>query len=186
MKKEFKISPYQAVWKSMFQAEKEQLLTIFGDQVNSIHHIGSTAIPTTQAKPEIDLLLVIKDDSHLSTYDKDMEALGYRVRGECLDSGGTPGRYYYSKDIDRIRTHKLHICQVGHPEIMAKLLFVKYLNEHEEAAIAYAELKQKLSLSYNYGRGIDKYLAGKTDFILKVLKLAGKKYETLTYEDFLS
>lgn len=176
MKQKFAIKAYNPYWKTLFLQEKAKLSKIFTANLISIHHIGSTAIPHTKAKPEIDILLVVKDDSNISSYDKSIEALGYVVRGECLDSGGTPGRYYYSKDTDQVRTHKLHICQIGHPEIMAKLLFVKYLNEHREAAIAYAALKTQLSKTYNYGQNIEKYLDGKTDFINEVLQKARQEY----------
>ena len=116
--------------------------------LNSIHHIGSTAIPNTNAKPEIDILIVVKDISTLSDYDKPIKKLGYVVRGECLDKGGTSGRFYYSKDVNKKRTHKLHICQIGHPDILRFLLFVKYLNDHEDMAKRYSKIKTELSKNY--------------------------------------
>ena len=185
MKKEFEILAYNPTWREIYLKEKEQLLKIFGDNLSSMHHIGSTAITNTCAKPEIDILIVIKDDSNLARYNSFIEALGYRVRGECLENGGTPGRFYYSKDVNNERTHKLHVCQIGHSEILSKLLFVKYLNEHKEAAKEYACLKSELSKTYNYGRNFEKYLAGKTAFIMKVLAKARKKYKEMRYEDFV-
>ncbi len=176
MKKEFKLLPYNPIWKDQYIAEKEAITRVFGDLLCSIHHIGSTAIPLTLAKPEIDILAVAKDDQRLSDYDRAIEALGYRVRGELVTQGGTPGRFYYSKDVNYVRTHKMHVCQIGHPEIMAKLLFVRYLNDHPEAAAAYADLKVGLSNAYNYGRQFEKYLAGKSDFIADVLRKAQKEY----------
>lgn len=180
MKKEFEILEYDPVWKEKYLEEKEKLEKIFGENLNSIHHIGSTAIPNAKAKPEIDVLLVVKDDSDLSEYNAKLTDLGYIVRGECLDRGGTAGRFYYSKDIKNIRTHKLHICKKGHSEILPKLMFVKYLSEHNEAAKEYSELKIMLSEKYNYGRDFEKYINGKSEFILKVLEMAEKKY----YKEF--
>lgn len=145
IKQEFEILDYDPIWKEMYQSEKVQLLKILDRNVVSIHHIGSTAIPNTRAKPEVDILIVVKNDSILSRYNPLIEELGYVVRGECLENGGTPGRYYYSKDQNNKRTHKLHICQIGHTEIISKLLFVKYLNAHVHDAIAYAKLKTDLS-----------------------------------------
>lgn len=184
MKRPFSLVSYDPNWEVLFEEEKGALLTIFGEKVCCIHHIGSTAISSTFAKPEIDMLGVIQDDTLLPNFDPFLEKLGYRVRGECLDSGGTPGRFYYSKDQNNRRTHKLHICQKGHPDIMAKLLFVKYLNEHPQAAQAYAELKIQLSKKYNYGKQIEKYLQGKSDFILTTLEKANEKYKGIRYEYF--
>jgi len=67
---------------------------------------------------------------------------------------------------------------------MDKLLFVHFLNEDEERTSSYSALKRKLAQSYNYGRNIEKYLAGKSEFITKVLEEAHEKYSDLSYEDF--
>jgi len=185
MKEEFKILKYNPVWKKMYLNEKEKLVNIFGKNLNSIHHIGSTAISNTKAKPEIDILIVIRENTTLPKYDNLIEALGYVVRGECLENGGTLGRFYYSKDINNKRTHKLHICKVGHSDILEKLIFVKYLNNNKEVAIEYANLKIQLSRTYNYGRNIEKYLDGKSNFIMNVLDKARRENKDLKYEDFL-
>lgn len=186
MKDEFKLTPYDSNWVIKFENEKSQLIEVFGENVNSIHHIGSTAIRNTWAKPEIDILLVVKDDSNLSLYDKAMIELGYRIRGECLADGGTIGRFYYSKDIQNKRSYKLHVCKIGHADVMSFLLFVKQMNESEELAQEYSRLKVKLSESFNYGRNFKKYLEGKNDFIKKVLVQAYKVNTQAKYEDFSS
>jgi GrpB-like predicted nucleotidyltransferase (UPF0157 family) len=184
MKEKFKIVDYSTDWKKRYLAEASELASVFGNLLNSIHHIGSTAIPQAKSKPEIDILVVLKDVSGLSTYDEKIEYLGYKARGECLNNGGTPGRFYYSKDANNVRTHKLHVCRQGHKEVMDKLLFVKYLNEDVKAAKAYSDLKIQLSHSYNYGNHIEKYLEGKSRFIIDILDKAREKYRELSYEDF--
>lgn len=130
MGRKINIVNYNPKWNELFIKEKNELERIFGDLICSIHHVGSTAIKTSRAKSEIDILIAVNDDTVLPEYDKQMINLGYRPRGECLDQGGIPGKYYYSKDADNVRTHKVHICRKGHKEIMRMLLFVKYLNEH--------------------------------------------------------
>lgn len=177
------IVEYNPEWSNLFAKEKEKLEEIFGDLICSIHHVGSTAIETSRAKPEIDILIVVKADFNLSKHDKQMIDLGYRVRGECLNAGGIPGKYYYSKDINKKRTHKVHICKKGHKEILKMLLFVKYLNEHGEQGIIYAELKQRLSEKYNYN-DIAEYLKEKGIFIRDILEKAKKEYEDIGFGDF--
>lgn len=170
------IVDYNPGWADLFEQEKLRLLDIFGDLLVSIHHIGSTAIKTTKAKPEIDILIVIKDDSRLSDYDSDMIKLGYRVRGECLDAGGTPGRFYYDKKQEGVKTHKVHIVKAGHYDIADKLLFVRYLNENPDAGRQYAELKIRLSEKYDYG-DIAEYLTEKGVFIKKIIGDAKVRYK---------
>jgi GrpB-like predicted nucleotidyltransferase (UPF0157 family) len=173
------IVDYNPEWASLFEEEKQNLMKIFGDLVVWIHHVGSTAIKTTKAKPEIDILIVIKDDKTLSNYDKDMIALGYRVRGE----GNGPGQFYYDKQPNNIKTHKVHIMKVGHHAIMDKLRYVKYLNENPIIGAQYADLKTQLALKYTY-RTIGRYLVEKEPFIQNILALAKTKYENIKYDDF--
>ena len=185
MKSEFDILKYNENWSELFLIEKKKLTVVFGDNLNSIHHIGSTAIPTTKSKPEIDILVVVKDDFLIPMHDELIEGLGYAIRGECLDSGGIAGRFYYSKDIDNRRRHKLHVCKVGHTDIMSKLIFVKYLVAHKDVASEYADLKTALSTKYNYGRGIEKYLSCKSEFINERLDMARVEYKEIEYKDFI-
>ena len=58
MNKIMKIVDYDPLWELMFIEEKNKLTFIFGSMIKSIHHIGSMAIKTTKAKPEIDILLI--------------------------------------------------------------------------------------------------------------------------------
>lgn len=185
MKNEFKIEEYDPSWVDKYEEEMVKLKQVFGSNLHSIHHIGSTAIRNTMAKPEIDILIVVKDVLRLSESDEDIVKLGYVVRGQCLDSGGVSGRFYYSKDVNRVRTHKVHVCQVGHPEIMDKLLFVKYLNDHKEVAETYSKLKVQLSGKYNYGKEFSSYLDGKSRFIMDVLSKSKKENSHVGYHDFI-
>lgn len=185
MDRKINIVDYNPDWNELFAKEKSKLEKIFGDLICSIHHVGSTAIKTTKAKPEIDILIVVKDDSILSEYDKQMINLGYRVRGECLDTeSGTPGRFYYSKNVNNKRTHKVHICKIGHLNIMEMLLFVKYLNEHSDQGKSYADLKRQLSNKYDYD-DITRYLEEKGLFIRDILEKTKKEHKDIGYSDFI-
>ena len=61
-------------------------------RVVEVHHIGSTAVPGLDAKPIIDILIVLDNTDDINSFDRAMEEAGYRVRGECLDAPipGTP------------------------------------------------------------------------------------------------
>ena len=96
-----------------------------------------------------------------------MIALGYRPRGECLDSPvpGTPGRFYFSKDTNGFRSHQVHVCQVGHLDIPDKLLFRDYLKVHTVEAQEYSMMKEALAAEYRddrlgYMRGKDAFIKG--------------------------
>jgi GrpB-like predicted nucleotidyltransferase (UPF0157 family) len=105
-----------------------------------------------------------------------MEGLGYRVRGECLDAEipGTPGRFYFSKDVDGTRTHQVHACALSHAEIDDKLAFRDYLRAHPNRAAEYGGLKQDLARRYRHDNIA--YMRGKDAFIRGVLDDARRWY----------
>jgi GrpB-like predicted nucleotidyltransferase (UPF0157 family) len=163
MPRRIQIVAYDPTWPSLYEAEAARLREVFGQEATAIHHIGSTAVPDLPAKPVIDIMVVIRDIRSIANFDPGMIGLGYRVRGECLDDLGTPGRFYYSKDIDGVRTHQAHVMQIGHREIAEKLAFRDYLRAHPHEAAAYANLKRRLAATNT--QGIVEYIQGKDAFV---------------------
>lgn len=142
MSRRIQIVPYDPAWPEAFALEAAALRRVFDPIMRSIHHVGSTSVPGLAAKPVIDILVVVEDTSALGRLDTEMERLGYRVRGECLDAGGTPGRFYYSKPAEGPRTHHVHVCGEGHFQIPEFLFFAAYLREKPEVATEYERLKR--------------------------------------------
>ena len=161
-----KLVPFDERWKKKFLEEAESLKGVFGDSVIEIHHVGSTAIPGIYAKPEIDVLVVIKGIDTIETFSKAMEANGFRVRGEEVETG----RFYYSKDVNGVRTCKVHVCENNHPNVKNQLNFRDYLIAHPEIAKEYSDLK--LSLAKSNTRGIVEYIEGKDSFVQKILTIS--------------
>lgn len=52
---------YDPKWPEMFKAEAALVREIIGDNLITIFHIGSTAVPGLKAKPVIDMLPVVRD-----------------------------------------------------------------------------------------------------------------------------
>ena len=105
MSRKIEVVPYDPSWPTAFELEREKVALAFEPILESIHHIGSTSVPGLSAKPVIDILVVVDDDATVADYDGRMSELLYTPRGECLDAGGTPGRFYYSKTVKGVRTH---------------------------------------------------------------------------------
>ena len=156
-------------WSACFKKEAAHLADIFGSQLVAIHHIGSTAIPGIKAKPIIDILVVIKDIKTIEAFNAPMQQLGYRPRGECLDNPipGTPGRFYFSKDTEGVRTQQVHVCQKGHADIGDKLAFRDYLRAHREEAEEYSRLKERLAAEHRHD--IVGYIQGKDAFVKNII-----------------
>ena len=136
-----RVVPYDPAWPIRFEEEAEELRRVFDSALKSIHHIGSTSVPGLVAKPVIDILAVMREGTDPTFFDEEIRALGYRVRGECLDKGGTPGRFYFSKPVEGRRTHHLHVCAEGHFQIPELVRFTQYLRENPEVAVEYRRLK---------------------------------------------
>src|SRR5438128_8106897 len=164
------VVPHDATaWRAAFAREARALKHVFGEAVIAIHHVGSTSIPGLPAKPIIDLLVVLRETVTIGRFSSAMERVGYRVRGECLDAEvpGTPGRFYFSKDTGALRTHQVHACAAGHPEIADKLAFRDYLRAHSHRAAEYGALKRDLALRHRHD--IVGYMRGKDAFIRAAL-----------------
>lgn len=150
-------------WEEIFESEKTQLGKVFGNLVEAIHHIGSTAIFSIYAKPIIDILIEVSDISKADSRNEQMEGLGY----ECMGEFGIEGRRYFRKDNkEGKRTHHIHAFQSGSSGVRRHLAFRDYLIEHDEIAGEYSDLKRKL-VKQNPG-SIEAYMDGKDLFIKRV------------------
>ncbi|HPS55912.1 MAG TPA: GrpB family protein, partial [Sedimentisphaerales bacterium] len=55
------IAEYNPDWPAMFQQEKQQLTDIIDQYLQSIEHIGSTAVAGLAGKPIIDIMAGLKN-----------------------------------------------------------------------------------------------------------------------------
>ena len=115
-------------------------------------------MPGLSAKPEIDVLVEVSDHRAKPERDRILTDLGY-TRGKDLHSG----HHFYRRDVLGVRTHKLHVCCSGHPQIKRMLLFRDLLRRNASIRRQYQVLKLELEAS-NKG-GIAEYLARKAPFI---------------------
>ena len=181
MGRKIEVVDYNPRWITDFERESVVLARIFGQRLKDIQHIGSTAVPNLAAKPIIDILIVLNHTDDIDSFNAFMEGLGYRVRGESLDAiiPGTPGRFYFTRETNGVRSHHVHICAKGHAEIVDKLAFRDYLRAHESVALAYADLKRRLAADHRFDN--IGYMRGKDAFIESVLADATRWYVTRSY-----
>lgn len=156
------IRPYDPTWPQQYAAEEARLKPIFGTALVGIHHVGSTAVPELAAKAEIDVLAVVKSDSPLQPWDRALAALGYRRGGDL-----SAGYYFFKRDVNGVRTHKLHVCLDGHGHVERMLRFRDHLRKDAGDRSRYQELK--LRLERENTSGIQQYLIAKEPFIQDVL-----------------
>jgi GrpB-like predicted nucleotidyltransferase (UPF0157 family) len=161
--------PHDPQWRQEFQQEAEQITVTLGSAVVTVHHMGSTAIPTVYAKPVIDLLLVVQSVAALDEKQPAMEALGYEALGEF----GIPGRRYFRRNNALgDRTHQVHAFETGSPQITRHLAFRDYIIAHPETAQEYSDLKRELAAQYP--NDIEAYMDGKDEFIQEIDRRAAR------------
>ncbi|EEA93144.1 conserved hypothetical protein [Pseudovibrio sp. JE062] len=158
-----KITAFDPAWSNMFEKESGRISGAFGDTLVAIYHVGSTAITGLAAKPEIDMLVEVSCHQRTPEVDSFMRSLGY-TRGKDL----SPGHHFYRRDVDGVRTHKVHVCPTGHSQISRMLRFRDLLRQDAELRDQYQYLKLKLEAENT--EGIKEYLAGKAPFIDALLK----------------
>lgn len=166
-KKTVELYPHIEDWHDLFANEKVSLQKAIGEFVESIEHIGSTSVCEIAAKPILDIAVSISDQANGEKCIAPLENLGYEYRGEY----GIAGRFYFVKGTPR--THHLHILAADSKEWRNHLFFRDYLRQHSAAAAKYDKLKKDLAETHRSDR--DAYLAGKAEFIKKILGKSIKK-----------
>ena len=89
-----------------------------------------------------------------------MGDLGYEAMGEY----GIPGRRYFRKhNAMGVRSHHVHVFEVGSAQIDRHLAFRDYMRTHPHDARAYSDLKRQLAKAHP--TDIEAYMDGKDAFI---------------------
>ena len=174
MTRVIEVVEYKDEWRRLYEDEANRLRPVFGSGLMAVHHIGSTSVPGMQAKPIIDILVELEETVDITAYFGQMEALGYHCRGECLDAvvPGTPGRFYFSKDVYGQRYSQVHACRVGHFQIAELLALRDFLRAHSPEAAAYGALKRELARRVRHDNVA--YMRSKDGFIKKLIHRATK------------
>lgn len=168
-----KLIPYDSVWATEFEQEKQRLLDVFGDKLIAVEHIGSTAVPGLSAKPIIDMIAAIASFDELEKFVEPLQDLGY----EYMPNRMFTDRKFFPKGSHSNRTHHLNLVlkdDVNQWE--SPLVFRDYLRDHQEARDEYAELKASLAKQYSADR--QRYTRSKNDFIQRILRSAGKDFRS--------
>ncbi len=181
VKEEVAIVPYDARWPKLFEEEKQHLLSCLPkDIIRRIEHFGSTAVPGLSAKPIVDMLIeAVSLEETQKKVAPILEAQGYDYFWRPTWGDDTPPFYafFIKRDQEGRRTHHIHIVE-RHFEHWDRLLFRDYLIEHPEIAQEYENLKLRLSASLCHDRVL--YTKAKTDFVVRVTKMAKDYYRKMS------
>lgn len=155
---------YSRRWRIQFSAERRRLLATFPSARCRIEHVGSTAVPGLEAKPIIDMAMLIPSFSRLALWIRRIEAAGYLYKGEY----GLPGRHFFTRG-NPVAYH-LHLVARGSRHWEDWILFRDVLRTDPDAAQRYSDFKQQLARRFASNR--DAYTRAKTPFVRRLLKRA--------------
>lgn len=124
----------------------------------SIEHIGSTSVEGMFAKPNIDILVVVRNlDAVAASLPAFVEA-GYTPQGRGYVSDGD--EYITEDATDGTRITSIHTLELGNPRIREYREFREYLKNNQEDRNLYIELKKRLYSEYAHN--YEGYDSGKT------------------------
>jgi GrpB-like predicted nucleotidyltransferase (UPF0157 family) len=155
---------YEPRWPARFEEERAALDEAIGAwALGGIHHVGSTAVPSLEAKPIIDILVGVDSlDAAQACFDPlaKLDYLYVPYRREEM--------HWFCKPHPSRRTHHLHLIPTDSQRFRDELAFRDRLRASPEVAGEYVALKRNLAERFADNR--DAYTEAKGDFIRRVLE----------------
>ena len=157
---------YDSTWPKAFEQLRSNIWPAVADFALAVEHVGSTSVPGLAAKPVIDISAVVSNEADVSVAIERLATLGYVHRGNL----GVEGREAFDSP-HALPAHHLYVCPSDSLALVNHLKLRDHLRANPSAAKEYGELKRRLAAQFPHD--IDRYIDGKTDFILRTLKVAG-------------
>lgn len=159
------LEPWSPFWAEEFRKESTLLHETLKDSLLDIEHIGSTSLTNIAAKPIIDIAVAIESLEDAQQFIEPLSRIAY----EYFPESSSQERFFFRKG-DPVKFH-LSLAQKDKFSYWKRqILFRDYLRTHPDMAREYEALK--FELLAQDPTGSTSYLAGKTAFVEKILKLA--------------
>lgn len=164
-----RVMPDDPQWVANFEEEAAAIERRLGTLLSgSIVHIGSTAIPTMIAKPQIDMMAPVLDLADAKTIGSELRPLGYTERPHRLDAVLLVRGARDQNGLDSPATHSLHLTTLDGDLWKERLLSRDALRREARLRAQYTELKQAMLTSDRpYSSG------SKRGFVREVLAASG-------------
>lgn len=153
---------YQKVWAKDFIQAKKTITKIWPKDILAIQHVGSTAIPTIDAKPILDIAIVIQSFKQMDI--QAMAQAGYDYRGAQNEEKSH--FLFVLRGANGQSLQHIHCYEPNNQDYQNLISFRDYLITHPATAKAYNHLKRRLAKQYAADRKA--YTLAKADFIKQV------------------
>lgn len=160
---------YNPHWEKIYLEEQQAIQSVIDKKnIIRINHCGSTAVPNLIAKPTIDILLELAENTDLELLKKQLEKMGY-LYTEKRDNPPPHLMFMKGYSLDGFVGQAFHI-HVRYSGDWDELYFRDYLLLYSDLAKEYGELKLKLQEQFPHDR--EAYTNGKASFIKAITKKA--------------
>lgn len=177
MSKRVEVVDYSPQWPLAFEQLKQLYAATLNGLIVDIQHVGSTSVPGLAAKPVIDIDIIIELNQQLAPVVDKLAAIGYEHRGNLGIEGREAFKYHKETTGIELPAHNLYVCRAGCISLQNHLLLRNYLLANPAAVVQYSALKKQLAGKYTFD--IDKYVEGKTAFIVDILGRCGLDTQAL-------
>lgn len=160
--KPVRVVAYDPEWPRIFERIRSYVWPAVRDIAIGVEHVGSTSVPGLSAKPVIDACIVVHSSREVTACIERLAGIDYVHRGNL----GVPEREAFRRP-DHLPRHHLYLSPRESLSLKNHLGFRDYLRSHPDAAREYGALKA--SLARRFPEDIDRYIVGKTDFVLRIL-----------------
>jgi len=161
------LRPHEKYWEEEAEKTIALLKEVLGEAAVDVQHVGSTAIRTICAKPILDIAVAVRSLEDIAPFAEKLSQNGFIDRGQ-----DRPGQHLFvmgNMETD-IRTHHIHVVEVGNEAWTNYINFRDYCNAHPDEAVRYDALKRKLCTEYADNRAM--YTPGKQALINELLEKA--------------
>ena len=137
----YKLVAHNPAWGQEYKRQAAHLREILGDVIIQIEHIGSTALPDIVAKPQIDILVKVRNLEEVRNHVPDLESHGYTSRGDFTATG----EEYFTVDApDGARLVSIHMMSKDNKEGDDMVILRDYLIANEADRRLYEQTKLTL------------------------------------------
>ena len=141
MKKHVVVHSYEKIWADDFVAIRDELNTVLKDLALRIEHVGSTSRPGMNAKPIIDIDIVVEEASQFQRLKEELSKIGYVHEGDR----GIPGREAFdNENVPLNIDHHLYVCVKDNAELLRHLKFRDKLRSSPELVNEYNKIKEEI------------------------------------------
>lgn len=154
------LAEYDPLWPLLYEREAARVEEALGAVALRLEHVGSTAVPGLDAKPIVDIVLVVADSADESSYVPALEAAGYRLR--IREADWFEHRLFKGPDTNV----NLHTFSEGCAEVDAMVAFRDWLRTHDDDRELYAAAKRELAA--REWRHVQNYADAKSEVVAEI------------------